>query len=66
MKMLETREQDVPQNMSYCENYFKPCEWWSRCHAGATFTEGAKNLTLTDSTNAEPVLGSAETKEDLL
>jgi hypothetical protein len=65
MKLLEKREHEVPQNMSYCENYFKPCEWWSLCY-GNTFTDGAKNLSLTDSINAAPVLGTAETKEDLL
>lgn len=65
MILLEKREHEIPQNMSYCENYFKPCEWWSQCY-GNTFTDGAKNLSLTDSINAAPVLGTAEPKDDLL
>ena len=63
MRILNMPESEVPQNRSYCENYFKPCEWWSQCY-GNTFTDGANNLALTDSINAGPVLGTAETKEE--
>jgi len=62
IKLLRMPEEDVPQNMSYCENYFKPCEWFSRCY-GHNFTDGAKSLTLTDSINATRVV---QPKEDLL
>jgi hypothetical protein len=57
--LLRMPEKDVPQNMSFCENYFKSCEWWSRCY-GHTFTDGAKNLSLTDSINAAPVASTEE------
>lgn len=26
------------KNLSYCDSYFRPCEFWSQCH-GATYTE---------------------------
>lgn len=29
------------QNFGYCENYFKPCPYWSRCHSG-TYTSEPK------------------------
>jgi len=45
--------------MSYCENYFKPCEWFSRCY-GHNFSDGVKNLSLTDSINATTVVAPSE------
>lgn len=62
MSLLRMPMDEVPQNMSYCENYFKPCEWWSKCY-GHNFTDGAKNLRLTDSINASPV---GELTEEIL
>lgn len=30
--------EDIPkQNMSYCDSFFKPCQYWSQCH-GTTYT----------------------------
>ena len=26
-------------NRSYCDSFFKPCEFWSQCHGGKTYTE---------------------------
>lgn len=38
-RTMELRSGEVPRkNFGYCESYFKPCEYWSRCH-GSTFTE---------------------------
>ena len=39
MRSLEkTDEEDVAQNFTYCESYFKACPYWSRCY-GKTFTQ---------------------------
>ena len=34
------KEDAVPQNFTYCESYFKPCPYWSRCY-GETYTNAA-------------------------
>jgi hypothetical protein len=49
MRKLSTKnEEDVPQNYTYCETYFKPCEYWSQCY-GKTFTENAELYQILDS-----------------
>jgi len=57
-KMNETSEmvdEKVTQNFGYCEQYFKPCEYWSRCY-GKTFTSGSTQHELFDTKNATKVL----------
>jgi len=58
-EVLELLEHKVPQNRGYCEQYFKPCEWWSRCY-GKPFTTAAQSLKLCNTTNAKPVVGKCE------
>lgn len=61
-KMQETAllpEDKVPQNFGYCEQYFKPCEYWSRCY-GKTFTDAAKQHVLTTIENAEKVTSDCD------
>lgn len=58
-EVLELPEEKVPQNRGYCEQYFKPCEWWSRCY-GKPFTTAALDLKLFDTKNARPVVGECE------
>jgi hypothetical protein len=43
-ELLHSRSMDLrhdvlkpEKNLSYCDSFFKPCEYWSRCH-GDTFT----------------------------
>lgn len=51
MRELETTsEEEVPQNFGYCEQYFKPCPFWSRCY-GSTFSRSQYNLKMYDSAN---------------
>ena len=39
-RILELREGVAPRrNYSNCMSYFKPCNYWSKCHGGKTFTE---------------------------
>lgn len=37
------------KNYSYCDSFFRPCEYWSQCH-GATYTECSSAINVT-STN---------------
>ena len=40
----ELRNGDVPiRNYSYCESYFKPCDYWSQCH-GSCFSDMREDL----------------------
>ena len=48
--LQEMDEKDISQNYGYCESYFKPCPYWSRCY-GHTFTAAAERHILYDSTN---------------
>jgi hypothetical protein len=34
------KEEEIPQNFTYCESYFRPCPYWSRCY-GNTYTQAA-------------------------
>ena len=34
------KEEEIPQNFTYCESYFRPCPYWSRCY-GETFSNAA-------------------------
>lgn len=36
------------ENYSYCDSYFRPCEYWSQCH-GKTYTECKSDLVLKSS-----------------
>lgn len=38
LEIRQKPESEVPQNFGYCENYFKPCPYWSKCHGG-NFTD---------------------------
>lgn len=43
-RSIELRNGDVPtRNYSYCETYFKPCDYWSQCH-GTCFSEMKDDL----------------------
>lgn len=49
MRELEVMEEDaVPQNFGYCESYFKPCPFWSRCY-GKLFSAQRNKLIMYDS-----------------
>lgn len=39
------------KNRSYCDSYFKPCEYWSQCHGGNTFTKCKELLVVNGSNN---------------
>lgn len=45
IKLKELEENKVSQNFGYCENYFKPCPYWSKCH-GDNFTNMENALTI--------------------
>ena len=49
-KLEETPEEEVPQNFTYCETYFKPCPYWSNCY-GCTFSDAAEQYTISDSSD---------------
>lgn len=46
--LLELDEDEIPQNFTYCETYFRPCPYWSNCY-GCTFSEAAEQYTIRDS-----------------
>lgn len=48
--LRELEEDDIPQNFNYCENYFKPCPYWSNCY-GKTFTDSGGRYCIFDSDN---------------
>ena len=62
-QVAELPEEKIPQNFGYCEQYFKPCEYWSRCY-GKTFTDAAKQHVLTTVHNATKV--TSEEDDDFL
>jgi len=39
--------EEPKQNMTYCDSFFRPCEYWSQCY-GETFTKCAKRLVMMD------------------
>lgn len=50
-RSLELRDGAVPKkNFTYCESYFRPCEYWSRCH-GKTCSELEEEITMETSNN---------------
>ena len=53
-EVVDAPEQYIPQNFSYCEQYFKPCEYWSRCY-GDTFTRCASKNSISSSQDMKPV-----------
>lgn len=48
-KMAET---NAPCNFNACSSYFKPCEFWSNCHGGKTFTDSLERDVLTSDLEA--------------
>jgi hypothetical protein len=51
MRSLEGKpEEKVPQNFTYCESFFKPCPYWSRCY-GKTYTTNAEQYEIFDTDN---------------
>ena len=44
--------QEPTRNRSYCDSYFRSCEYFSQCHGGKTFTESRKLLEIIKSDNA--------------
>ena len=48
-KIWAMQEQEVPQNFAFCENYFRPCQFWSRCY-GNTFAGKSGTKKIFDST----------------
>lgn len=61
--LKEVDEAEVPQNFGYCEQYFKPCEYWSNCY-GNTFSGASQGRQLMDSTNAVAMVSSSEEVEE--
>lgn len=49
MKMREGKVKPS-KNLSYCDSFFKPCEFWSQCY-GKTFTEMKDELEVVTSSN---------------
>jgi hypothetical protein len=41
-------EVEIQQNFNYCEEYFRPCAYWSRCH-GKVYSEAGAGIPLWDS-----------------
>lgn len=44
---LLTRKKDIAspkKNFKSCFNYFRPCEYWSNCHKGETYTDALKRV----------------------
>jgi hypothetical protein len=63
MRKLETtKESDIGQNFTYCESYFRPCPYWSRCY-GKTFSAAAEQYRIFDSANI-PDLSSNDDDDD--
>lgn len=48
---LQTGEEAPEQNFTYCDSYFRPCEYWSKCH-GHTYSDGLVKLEMVKSSNA--------------
>lgn len=46
MKLLP--EHSIPQNFGYCEQFFKPCPYWSKCY-GTIYTESGKDVAIFNS-----------------
>jgi hypothetical protein len=46
--LQDTPENEISQNFTYCESYFKPCPYWSRCY-DKTFTEAGAQYTIHNS-----------------
>jgi len=64
MRNLENiSEEEVPQNFTYCETYFKPCEYWSQCY-GKTFTENAEQYEIFDTDNIGDLTAHASNVEE--
>ena len=42
--------QEPKRNRSYCDSYFRPCEYWSQCH-GCTYSESQGLLKMITSNN---------------
>jgi hypothetical protein len=62
-KALHTMaETDIPQNYNSCEDWFRPCSFWSRCHSGKTFSSAGDKYKIFDSTNI-PHLAMAAPEE---
>lgn len=56
-------EDEISQNFSSCELFFKACPYWSRCY-GSTFTAAGDKYKIFDSTNI-PHLAMAAPEDDL-
>ena len=65
MRALEGKEEDeVPQNFTYCESYFKPCPYWSQCY-GKTFTANAEQYEIFDTETIPNLTVEPSEDEDL-
>lgn len=66
-KAMHTQnESDIPQNYNSCEDWFRPCKFWSNCHAGNTFTAAGDKYKIYDSTNIPHlVMAAPEETNDL-
>lgn len=51
-KTLKMRKGTVKpeKNLSWCDSYFRSCEYWSQCH-GSTFTESKETINMLTSNN---------------
>jgi len=62
--LREMKEEDIPQNYSYCMSFFRPCAYWSNCFS-RTFTDAADQYDIYDSTDMPVVLGKQQDNNDL-
>lgn len=47
-RAVELKNGEAPnRNFGYCETYFKPCDYWSRCH-GENFTDMKEGLKVSE------------------
>jgi hypothetical protein len=46
--LVTAEESEVSRNFAFCEQYFKPCAYWSKCY-GQTFSQSRTILPVTES-----------------
>lgn len=63
-EVAEMDEEKIPQNFTYCETYFKPCPFWSRCY-GRTFTDAAAQYKIYDTSNIKPLTQDVVEEDEL-
>ena len=63
--MEEKGESEIAQNFGFCESYFRPCPYWSRCY-GHTFSKAADQYKIYDSSTIPSLAIDATEEDDLL